>query len=119
MGVLQRFLDRLTETDEARLADEIRGWADSVAGSVRIAEAPLREHVTIAGVIRRMTVFPMKGNESLEARVSDGTGEVVVRFMGRRAIVGLGLGTKVVVEGVLGEQRGVLQMMNPRLEFSA
>ena len=32
---------------------------------------------------------------------------------------GFSLGTKVVVEGVLGEQRGELRMINPRLEFSA
>ena len=119
MGRVRRFLQRLTETDEARLADEIREWADKVPGSVRIAEAPMRQHVKIAGVIRRLTVFPMQDNESLEALVSDGTGEVVVRFMGRRTIGGLGLGTRVVVEGVLGEKRGTLQMMNPRLEFTA
>ena len=119
MGRVRRFLQRLTETDEARLADEIREWADKVPGSVRIAEAPVRQHVKIAGVIRRLTVFPMQDNESLEALVYDGTGEVVVRFMGRRAIGGLGLGTRVVVEGVLGELRGALQMMNPRLEFTA
>ena len=29
------------------------------------------------------------------------------------------LGAKVVMEGVLGEQRGGLQMINPRLEFTA
>jgi hypothetical protein len=63
-------------------------------GSVRIADAPLRQRVKIAGVIRRLTVFPMKDNESLEAVVSDGTGEVVIRFMGRRAIGGLGLGRR-------------------------
>jgi hypothetical protein len=51
--------------------------------------------------------------------VYDGTGEVVVRFMGRRAIGGLGLGTRVAIEGVLGERRGTIQMMNPRLEFTA
>jgi hypothetical protein len=55
----------------------------------------------------------------LEALVSDGTGEVVVVFMGRRGIHGLTLGTRVAVEGVLAEQRGELRMMNPRLEFSA
>ena len=66
-----------------------------------------------------MTVFPMKDNESLEAHVSDGTGEVLVRFMGRRAISGLGLGTKIVVEGVLGEQHGAVVMLNPRLELTA
>jgi hypothetical protein len=39
--------------------------------------------------------------------------------MGRRSIQGLTLGTRVVVEGVLGEQRGVPTMLNPVLEFSA
>jgi RecG-like helicase len=119
MGRLHRFLQRLTETDETRLAAEIREWAETVPGSVRIAGAPLRQHVRIAGVIRRLTVFPMQDNESLEAVVSDGTGDVLVRFMGRRAIGGLGLGTRVVVEGVLGESKGTIQMMNPRLEFTA
>ena len=119
MGGLRRLLGRLTESDEERLAAEIRDWAETVPGSVRIVDAPLRQRVKIAGVIRRLTVFPMKDNESLEALVSDGTGEVIVQFMGRRAIGGLGLGTRVVVEGVLGEQRGAVRMINPRLEFTA
>jgi RecG-like helicase len=119
MGPLRRFMQRLTESDETRLAAEIREWADTVPGSVRIADAPLRTRVKVAGVIRRLTVFPMQDNESLEAVVYDGTGEVVIRFMGRRAIGGLGLGTRVVVEGVLGDVRGEVQMMNPRLEFTA
>ena len=116
---LRRMLDRLTESDESRLSAEVLEWADSVPGSVRIAEAPMRQRITLAGVIRRMTVFPMRDGEALEAKISDGTGEVVVRFTGRRAIGGLGLGSKIVVEGVLGEKQGSLQMMNPRLEFSA
>jgi hypothetical protein len=69
-------------------------------------------------VIRRLTVFPMAGKEALEALVSDGTGEAVITFMGRRGIGGLTLGTRVVVEGVLGEHRGVVKMLNPKLEFS-
>jgi len=119
MGVLRRWLDRHTESDESRLADEIKGWADGVEGSVRIGRAPNRERVKIAGVIQRLTVFPMRDNEALEAQVSDGTGEVVVRFMGRRGIEGLGLGARVVVEGAIAEQRGVRRMLNPLLEFSA
>lgn len=119
MGAIRRFLDRLTESDEARLATEIRTWAERVPGTTPIADAPMREPVKIAGVIKRMTVFPMEGKESLEALVSDGSGEAIVVFMGRRGIQGLTLGTRVVVEGVLGEKRGTLKMINPRLEFSA
>ena len=72
MGALRRWLDRLAESDETRLAAETREWADSIEGSVRLAEAPLRRRVKIAGVIRRITVLPMSGHESLEALVSDG-----------------------------------------------
>jgi len=121
MGALRRWLDRLTESDESRLAAETQEWACSVPGVVPLGEAPLRRSVKIAGVIKRITVLPMSGHESLEALVSDGTGEAIVVFMGRRVIGGFSLGTKVVVEGVLGEQRGggPPRMINPRLEFSA
>ena len=40
MGWLRRWLDRLTESDESRLAAETKEWADTVVGSVRIADAP-------------------------------------------------------------------------------
>ena len=121
MNGLRRWLDRLTESDETRLAAETQDWARSIADAVPLGEAPLRKNIKIAGVIRRITVLPMSGHESLEALVSDGTGEAVVVFMGRRGIGGFSLGTKVVVEGVLGEQRGggPPKMINPTLEFSA
>lgn len=118
MGALRRWLERLTESDEARLGLEIREWARAVGGCRPIAEVPNRERVKVAGVIRRLTVFPKRDNEFLEALVFDGTGEVVVRFMGRRGIEGLGLGTRVVLEGVIGEHGGERRMLNPLLEFS-
>ena len=55
----------------------------------------------------------MQDNESLEALVSDGTGEVIVVFMGRRGIGGLTLGKRVVVEGVIGEQHGAVRDDEP------
>jgi hypothetical protein len=119
VGLLHRIFGKLTESDEARLAEETRSWACTVPGSVPIDEAPLRTPVKVAGVVRRITVFPMEGNESLEAVVSDGTGEVSVVFMGRRVLPGLNLGTRVVVQGVLGGQRdGSRRMVNPKFEFS-
>jgi hypothetical protein len=118
VGVFNRIFGRLTESDEARLAEETRSWACTVPGTVPISEAPLRRPVKMAGVVRRITVFPMAGNESLEAVVSDGTGEVTVVFMGRRVMPGLNLGTRVIVEGVLGEQRdGSRKAVNPKFEF--
>jgi RecG-like helicase len=117
MGVLGRFLKRLAESDEERLAKEVRSWAEAVPRAVRIAEAPTREPVRVAGVVRRMTYMPVSGHESLEVLLTDGTGELRVRWMGRRSIPGLSLGTKVVVEGVVADERGVRRMVNPRFEF--
>jgi RecG-like helicase len=119
MGLFRRFFDKLSESDEARHAAEIKAWSDKIPGTVRIADASPRQRVRIAGVVKRLTVFPMEGKESLEALVSDGSGEALLLFMGRRGIQGLTLGTRVVVEGVLGDDRGVPRMINPRLEFSA
>jgi hypothetical protein len=118
VGAFRRFLRRLAESDEARLAAEIRSWSETVPRTVRIADAPLRESVRLAGVVRRLTVFPVQGQESLEALLFDGTGDAVVVFMGRRGIKGLTLGTRLVVEGVLGEKRGTRTMVNPSFEFT-
>ncbi len=118
MGWFRRWLERYRQTDEERLTDEVRDWASSIPGTSRIDECPNRERVRIAGTVRRLTVRPVEGFESLEALVSDGTGEVLVRWMGRHHIQGLGLGTRVVLEGVLGRDREGLRMVNPQFEFA-
>ncbi|MEW6058887.1 MAG: OB-fold nucleic acid binding domain-containing protein [Actinomycetota bacterium] len=122
MGILdpfRRFLHRLAESDEERLSAEIERWAAQIPGTVRIASVTARDHVKVAGVVKRITVRPVAGFESLEALLSDGTGEMSVVWMGRRTIPGLTLGTRLVVEGVVGEQRQGLRMVNPVFEFAA
>src|SRR5207245_2226318 len=79
MSGLRRFLRRLTEGDEERLAAELRTWAATVPGTVRIDEAAPRSRVSVAGMVRRITVRPVEGFEALEVVLSDGTGEVAVR----------------------------------------
>jgi RecG-like helicase len=115
---LGRLFRRLTESDEERLAAEIREWAESVPDSVRITEAPLRKPVRLAGVVRRITIRPMDGSEALEAVLSDGTGEIRAVWTGRRSIPGLSLGTRLVMEGVVAEHRTGRRMVNPTFEFA-
>jgi hypothetical protein len=122
MGVLdpvRRFFRRMAESDEQRYAEEILAWAANVPGSVRIAETLPRSRAKIAGVVRRITVRPLEGHESLEAILFDGTAEVTVVWMGRRAIRGLSLGTRLIVEGLVAEQRGERRLVNPTFEFAA
>ena len=122
MGLVEgvrRFFHRMAESDEQRLREEIQAWASRIPGAVAIAEAPTRTRVKLAGVVRRITVHPEHGLEALEALLTDGTGEMSVLWMGRRSIPGLTLGTRVVVEGVVGEQRQGRRMVNPSFEFTA
>lgn len=114
-----RLFRRFTESDEERLAAEIQEWAGGVTGCLRIADAPVRRPVRLAGAVRRITIRPVNGSQALEVVLSDGTGDVRAVWTGRRSIPGLSLGTRVVVEGVLAEHRGERRMVNPTFEFAA
>lgn len=115
---VRRLLHRMAESDEERLREEILAWASKVPGTVRIAEAPMRTPVRLAGVVKRITVHPEHGLEALEAVITDGSGEMSVLWMGRRSIPGLTLGSRLAVEGVIGEQRHGRRMVNPSFEFT-
>lgn len=122
MGGLKRFFGRLTESDEDRLSAEIREWVASVPDTTRIADIQPRTRVRVAGVVRRITVWPREGDEGeyLDALISDGTGEVNAEWFGRRSIPGLSLGTHLVIEGMLREGRlhGIRTITNPKFEFA-
>ena len=118
MGLFRRWSNRLSETDEERLALQVREWAATVDGAVRIDEAPVRQRLKLAGVVNRLSVVPGQGVDSLEAVVTDGTGEVTAVWTGRRAIPGMYLGTRMIVEGVLVQQGSGRRMVNPAFEFA-
>jgi len=119
MGRLRRYLAKVADRDEERLQTATLEWASSVPGTQRISDAPARQRVRLAGMVRRISVLPIEGIRSLEATITDGTGEVNVVFMGRRNIEGMSLGTRVVVEGVIGDQRDARRIVNPKFEFSS
>jgi hypothetical protein len=114
----RRFLQRFTETDEERLAAEIREWAEGVAETSRLSDCPARGRVRIAAAVRRITVRPGEGSDSLEALLSDGTGEVTAVWTGRRGIPGLSLGTRMILEGTIGADRKGRRLVNPGFEFA-
>ena len=72
----------------------------------------------MAGVVRRITIRPVEGFEALEAVLWDGTGEMSALWLGRRSIPGLVLGSRVVIEGVLGKERERPKIVNPTFEFA-
>lgn len=112
------FFRRVAESDEQRLAKELQEWAASLADTVPIASVPVRQRVKVAGAVRRITIRPVEGFEALEAVIYDGTGEMTAVWLGRRAIPGLMLGSKLILEGVSGRSHDELRMVNPTFELA-
>ncbi len=108
----------MNQTDEERLAEEVRSWAETIPGTVRIADAPVRTRSKLAGIVRRITILPVEGLEALEIVLWDGTGEITAVWLGRRSIAGLALGSRLIVEGVIGVERSERRIVNPTFEFA-
>ena len=53
----------------------------------------------------------------VDAELSDGTGTIMLRFMGRYEVPGLVTGTRLVVEGTPAREGDLLIMRNPLYEF--
>ena len=128
MSFLSRTIQKAAESDADRLLAEVGEWAITVPGVMPLAAAPMRQRVRVAGVVRRIRVWPREGSEPeyLEAVIVDGSraddgevAEVGATWIGRRSIPGLGLGTRLVIEGVIRRERtGSLTMDNPKFEFA-
>ncbi len=52
-----------------------------------------------------------------DATISDGTGTLVLRFVGRAWVPGLEVGRRLVVDGTPGYVSGELVMLNPLYSF--
>ena len=116
--------------EKSRLRRTISKWAnsdDSYArdmratyvgdGDVPIAEAPDREMVTLRGTVRTVTVRPRGGVPALEAELYDGSGVLLVVWLGRRRIAGIDPGRSMQVRGRIGVHDGVRVIYNPRYEL--
>ncbi len=88
-----------------------------LAGTIAIQDIEWRQHVKIAGRIRSMRVETAKGMANLECEITDGTGSLVVVFIGRRRIPGIDPGTNLVVVGTVGTWRRRLAILNPTYEL--
>jgi hypothetical protein len=84
---------------------------------VPIGEIPLREPVSMRGTLRTVTLRPRGGVPALEAELYDGTGAILLVWLGRRRIAGIAPGRDVQVHGRVGLQDGVKVLYNPRYEL--
>lgn len=101
---------RVTRTAQARAFS----WAPPCPLSSCVAHRRANP-AGVIGTTRSRTASPWV----FEAVLEDGSGSLVLVFLGRRAVPGLVPGARLQVEGMVGERRGELVMVNPRYRFTA
>jgi hypothetical protein len=104
----KRLRASVDEIDDARLQDRFAGKE-----LTQIDRVPLRVPIRVGGEVTRMRITPRSGAPALEVVVSDGTGDLVALFTGRRSIGGMTNGRGVLFEGVAHEERGRTVLLNP------
>jgi RecG-like helicase len=113
-----RFRRRQTASPHKR-AEASRAWAAQVPGVTPIRDVEARAVARVAGAVEVLRVRQRDGQPAIEAVVGDGTGTVTAVWLGRRAMPGLTLGSRLVLEGRFAGQQPKLQMLNPHYEFAA
>jgi len=82
-----------------------------------IAAVTPRQRATVRGEIVSVQSYERPWVRT-DAEVTDGTGSVLLRFLGRSGIPGLVAGCQIIAEGTPGLVRGALVMLNPRYSLT-
>ncbi|MYM20755.1 DNA-binding protein [Brevibacterium sp. 5221] len=115
MASLRALLERFGSTEEAAERDDRR--RSSLPDCCAIGAAAAREPVRLAGVIASVTRSVAEEAPRCDVVVSDGTGSVEARFLGRRDIPGIAPGRVIVVTGRCCDRGGRLRLLNPAYEL--
>ena len=83
-----------------------------------LGELEPRRQATVSGEIFSVVSYEAPWVRT-DAELSDGTGVVVLRFMGRAEVPGLSPGRRIVAHGTPADRDGVLVIPNPVYEFVA
>jgi hypothetical protein len=109
---LRKIVDRLTKPIEELDRRDLEAYCTRL-GATPLDEVELRQPVRVAGEVRSLRIVPRAGADALEASVHDGRSSVVAVFLGRRRILGMSPGRRVVLEGVVAGEGTRHVMYNP------
>ncbi len=116
VGRFRRMLDRLSSSQEDLESEELREDT-ATAGCTRIGDCHDRQIVTVTGTLRTVTLRPRAGVPALEAELFDGSAPLDVVWLGRRSIVGIEPGRKLIASGRISMSRGRRVLFNPKYEL--
>jgi hypothetical protein len=90
----------------------------AVPGTIPIATLRFRQRAKVAGRLHSVRIQPLEDVPTLEGALTDASGgELRIVFLGRRQVPGIRTGTQLVAEGMVGDWRGQLAMLNPDYEL--
>jgi hypothetical protein len=118
VAFLGELIEKLARPAQEIRAEHLREWAAAIPGTVPIADAEPRCPCKIAGVIQNVRIDPREGSGSIEATINDGTGRMLVKWLGRQKLAGISLGAGLICEGTVGVGPGkLLQVLNPEYQL--
>ncbi|MEJ6607456.1 MAG: OB-fold nucleic acid binding domain-containing protein, partial [Candidatus Planktophila sp.] len=110
-----------------KIRTEVKSIKDSAATQIPvghyaenltpISEIQWRQRAHVQGQVTSIKSAPSGSAPILQVEVWDPTGGVTLHFLGRREIAGLEVGTQIRAEGMVGEEEGVLTILNPSYEL--
>jgi amino acid transporter len=89
----------------------------AVPDTTPLGEVVYRRRTRVAGRVRAVRVQPWAGVPTFECTLVDGSGALTIVFLGRRSVLGIEPGAKLLVEGTIGTYEGRLAMLSPMYEF--
>jgi RecG-like helicase len=115
---LTSLIENLARPPEEIRAENLRQWASTIPDRVPINELEPRTSCKVAGVVQNIRIDPREGRGSIEATIIDGTGRLVVKWLGRSSLSGVRLGVGLIVTGTVGKSSEDEPMiMNPEYEL--
>jgi hypothetical protein len=108
----RKMVNRLTKPIEELDRQDLEAYCTRL-DATPIDEIELRTPVRVAGEVRSLRIVPRAGADALEATVNDGRGSVTAVFLGRRRLLGLSPGRRVLLEGVATAEGRRRLLYNP------
>ncbi|HVE73522.1 MAG TPA: OB-fold nucleic acid binding domain-containing protein [Mycobacteriales bacterium] len=115
-GFLRRAVSRLTAHESELDAQTLQSEGLS-AGATPVSQCPAGEPVCVAGSLRAVVLRPKAGVPTLEAELYDGTGTVLLIWLGRRRIRGIDPGRTLVARGRITSFDGRPTIYNPAYDL--
>lgn len=117
-GWLARAMHRLTASDTQLDAEDLQSDLDRT-GAEPVARCTRGDQVCVSGRLTSVVHTPRQSLPTVEAELWDGSGTVLLVWLGRRGIAGIEPGRSLVARGRVAARNGTPVMYNPWYELRA